>query len=72
MGDMVAQLGDVVAQLVKATGRHQTEDAAVPSSNPAPPPGLLNGARNYDCVSQNKSQDGRRLCMSKKTVNKIK
>jgi hypothetical protein len=28
--------GDVVAQLVKATGRHQTEDAAVPSSNPAP------------------------------------
>jgi hypothetical protein len=28
---------DVVAQLVKATGRHQTEDAAVPSSNPAPP-----------------------------------
>jgi hypothetical protein len=30
-------MGDVVAQLVKATGRHQTEDAAVPSSNPAPP-----------------------------------
>jgi hypothetical protein len=29
--------GDVVAQLVKATGLHQTEDAAVPSSNPAPP-----------------------------------
>jgi hypothetical protein len=29
--------GDVVAQLVKATGQHQTEDAAVPSSNPAPP-----------------------------------
>jgi hypothetical protein len=42
-GDVVAQrgcggsVGDVVAQLVKATGRHQTEDAAVPSSNPAPP-----------------------------------
>jgi hypothetical protein len=30
-------VGDVVAQLVKATGRHQTEDAAVPGSNPAPP-----------------------------------
>jgi hypothetical protein len=30
-------VGDVVAQLVKATGRHQTEDAAVPSSDPAPP-----------------------------------
>jgi hypothetical protein len=29
--------GDVVAQLAKATGRHQTEDAAVPGSNPAPP-----------------------------------
>jgi hypothetical protein len=28
---------DVVAQLAKATGRHQTEDAAVPGSNPAPP-----------------------------------
>jgi hypothetical protein len=29
--------GDVVAQLAKATGRHLTEDAAVPGSNPAPP-----------------------------------
>jgi hypothetical protein len=29
-------LGDVVAQLAKATGRHQTEDVAVPGSNPAP------------------------------------
>jgi hypothetical protein len=28
---------DVVAQLAKATGRHQTEDVAVPGSNPAPP-----------------------------------
>jgi hypothetical protein len=28
---------DVVAQLAKATGRHQTEDAAVPGSNSAPP-----------------------------------
>jgi hypothetical protein len=27
----------VVAQLVKATGQLRTEDAAVPSSNPAPP-----------------------------------
>jgi hypothetical protein len=35
--DPKIKLGDVVAQLVKATGRHQTEDAAVPSSNPAPP-----------------------------------
>jgi hypothetical protein len=36
--DVVVQLvGDVVAQLVKATGRHQTEDAAVPGSNSAPP-----------------------------------
>jgi hypothetical protein len=35
--DVVAQYGDVVAQLAKATGRHQTEDAAVPGSNPAPP-----------------------------------
>jgi hypothetical protein len=26
-----------VAQLAKATGRHQTEDAAVTGSNPAPP-----------------------------------
>jgi hypothetical protein len=33
----VHQVGDVVAQLAKATGRHQTEDAAVPGSNPAPP-----------------------------------
>jgi hypothetical protein len=31
------RFGDVVAQLAKATGRHQTEDAAVPGSNPAPP-----------------------------------
>jgi hypothetical protein len=31
------QIGDVEAQLAKATGRHQTEDAAVPGSNPAPP-----------------------------------
>jgi hypothetical protein len=29
--------GDVMAQLAKATGRHQTEDAVVPGSNPAPP-----------------------------------
>jgi hypothetical protein len=36
MGDVVAQLGDVVAQLAKATVRHQIEDAAVPGSNPAP------------------------------------
>jgi hypothetical protein len=36
-GDVVAQFGDVVAQLAKATGRHQTEDAAVPGSNPSPP-----------------------------------
>jgi hypothetical protein len=28
--------GDVVAQLAKATGRHQTEEAVVPGSNPAP------------------------------------
>jgi hypothetical protein len=37
VGDVVAQYGDVVAQLAKATGRHQTEDAAAPGSNPAPP-----------------------------------
>jgi hypothetical protein len=37
VGDVVAQLGDVVAQLAKATGRHHTEDTAVPGSNPAPP-----------------------------------
>jgi hypothetical protein len=37
LGDVVAQLRDVVAQLAKATGRHQTVDAAVPGSNPAPP-----------------------------------
>jgi hypothetical protein len=30
---VVAQL----AKLAKATGRQQTEDAAVPGSNPAPP-----------------------------------
>jgi hypothetical protein len=29
--------GDLVAQLAKATERHQTDDAAVPGSNPAPP-----------------------------------
>jgi hypothetical protein len=69
MGDVVAQiwgiwwlrfggcggsdLGDVVAQMAKATGRHQTEDAAVPGSNPAPPQAHshLNGARIFDCVS---------------------
>jgi hypothetical protein len=27
----------MVAQLAKATGRHQTEDAAFPGSNPSPP-----------------------------------
>jgi hypothetical protein len=31
------KMWDVVAQLAKATGLHQTEDAAVPGSNPAPP-----------------------------------
>jgi hypothetical protein len=36
-GDIVAYHGDVVVQWVKSTERHQTEDAAVPSSNPAPP-----------------------------------
>jgi hypothetical protein len=34
---MTDMAGYVVAQLAKATGRHQTEDAAVPGSNPAPP-----------------------------------
>jgi hypothetical protein len=29
-------MGDVVAQVVKATGGYQTEDAEVPGSNPAP------------------------------------
>jgi hypothetical protein len=37
IGGCGGSLGDVVDQLVKASGRHQTEDAAVPSSNPAPP-----------------------------------
>jgi hypothetical protein len=32
-----SHFGDVVAQLAKAAGRHQTEEAAVPGSNPAPP-----------------------------------
>jgi hypothetical protein len=33
---VVAHLGDVVAQLAKATGRHQTEDATLQDSNPLP------------------------------------
>jgi hypothetical protein len=37
IGGCGGSVGDVVAQLAKATGRHQTEDAAVPGSNPAPP-----------------------------------
>jgi hypothetical protein len=37
---------DVVAQLAKATGRHQTEDAAVPGLNPAPPQSPERGQGN--------------------------
>jgi hypothetical protein len=35
-GGCGSSLGDVVAQLFKATGRYQSEDAAVLGSNPAP------------------------------------
>jgi hypothetical protein len=50
-GDVVAQLvGDVVAQLAKATGRHQTEDAAVPGSNPAPPHSPERGQGTWLCI----------------------
>jgi hypothetical protein len=45
-------MGDVVALLVKATGLHQTEDAAVPSSNPAPPHSLLNAGPGTMTVYQ--------------------
>jgi hypothetical protein len=36
------------------------------------PHSLLNGARKYDCVSYNKSQHVRRLCLSKNQLNKKK
>jgi hypothetical protein len=59
VGDVVAQfIGDVVAQLAKATGRHQTEDAAVPGSNPAPP------------QSPERGQDIR-LCKNKISVSEV-
>jgi hypothetical protein len=45
VGEVVAQFGDVVAQLAQAT---ETEDAAVPGSNPAPP---QSPERIFDCVS---------------------
>jgi hypothetical protein len=35
MNRMQIEVGDVVAQLAKATGWHQTEDEAVPGANPA-------------------------------------
>jgi hypothetical protein len=41
-------VGDVVAQLAKATGRHQTEDAALPGSNPALPQSPERG-QDIDC-----------------------
>jgi hypothetical protein len=31
---LIFKFRNLVAQLAKATGRHQTEDAAVPGSNP--------------------------------------
>jgi hypothetical protein len=37
----------VVAQLAKATGRHQTEDAAVPGAPPQSP----ERGQDIDCVS---------------------
>jgi hypothetical protein len=36
VGRDLSPILNVVAQLAKATGRHQTEDAADPGSNPAP------------------------------------
>jgi hypothetical protein len=54
-----------VAQLAKATGRHQTEDAAVPGSIRLPH-SHLNGARIFDCVSYKKSV--RRIIVSRKKV----
>jgi hypothetical protein len=65
-------LGDVVAQLAKATGRHQTEDAAVPGSNPAPPQSPERGQDTWLCIIQKqKSQQVRRHCSSKKTKMEI-
>jgi hypothetical protein len=40
----------VVAQLAKATGRQQTEDAAVPGSNPAPPQSPERGQDIWLCI----------------------
>jgi hypothetical protein len=52
----VAQLvGNVVAQLAKAAGRHQTEVAAVPGSNPAPHQTQSpERGQEYDCASYKK------------------
>jgi hypothetical protein len=66
------KMWDVVAQLAKATGRHQTEDAAVPGSNPAPPQSPERGQDIWLCVIQKqKSQQGRRHCSSKNSKKKF-
>jgi hypothetical protein len=49
--------GDVVAQLAKATGRHQTEDAAVPGSNPAPPQSPERGQNIWLCITQKQTKN---------------
>jgi hypothetical protein len=50
---VVAQLGDVVDQLATATGGHHADcQRSGPGFESGIPHSLLNGARNYDCVSK--------------------
>jgi hypothetical protein len=58
---VLVALGDVVAQLAEATGRHQTEDAAVPGSNPAPPQSPKRGQDTYLTVYHTKNKKSQQV-----------
>jgi hypothetical protein len=56
-------MGDVVAQWLNPLGDTRRSGPEFESGSPH---SLLNGARKYDCLFENKSQGGRRPCLSKK------
>jgi hypothetical protein len=66
---VLVALGDVVAQLAEATGRHQTEDAAVPGSNPAPPQSPKRGQDTYLTVYHTKKK---KISASARVKNSLK